>query len=139
MLQYIHSSCIHNYAHVHTTILYMQNLVRHLKFVAKESQEVAYGDQQMLFSQPKSELERYIHMTSGIIISIKRRGVYGCQGMKKKGNKKMPTQRHKLIHNPIPTSLFCFKILFVCCECIGQRKTIFTSNWLHEIHCGLER
>ena len=26
--------------------------------------------------------------------------------MKKKGNKKMPTPRHKLIHNPIPTSLF---------------------------------
>ena len=24
--------------------------------------------------------------------------------MKKKGNKKMPTPRHKLIHNPIPTS-----------------------------------
>ena len=29
--------------------------------------------------------------------------------MKKKGNKKMPSPRHKLIHNPIPTSLFCFK------------------------------
>ena len=26
--------------------------------------------------------------------------------MKKKGNKKMPTPRHKLIHNPVPTSLF---------------------------------
>ena len=26
--------------------------------------------------------------------------------MKKKGNKKIPTPRHKLIHNPIPTSLF---------------------------------
>ena len=26
--------------------------------------------------------------------------------MKKKGNKKMPTPRRKLIHNPIPTSLF---------------------------------
>ena len=42
--------------------------------------------------------------------------------MKKKGNKKMPTPRYKLIHNPIPTSLFCFKISFVCCECIRQRK-----------------
>ena len=31
--------------------------------------------------------------------------------MKKKGNKKMPSPRHKLIHNPIPTSLFCLKIL----------------------------
>ena len=57
--------------------------------------------------------------------------------MKKEGNKKMPTPRHKLIHNPIPTSLFW--ILFVCCECIRQRKSIFTLNWLHEIHCGLER
>ena len=26
--------------------------------------------------------------------------------MKKKRNKKMPSPRHKLIHNPIPTSLF---------------------------------
>ena len=34
-------------------------------------------------------------------------------------NKKMPS--HKFIYNPIPTSLFCFKILFVCCECIRQR------------------
>ena len=42
----------------------------------------------------------------------------------------------KLIHNPIPTSLF--SILFVCCECIRQRKNI-TLNWLYEIHCGLER
>ena len=57
--------------------------------------------------------------------------------MKKKGNKKMPSPRHKLIHNL--TSSFCFKILFVCCECIRQRKKIFTSNWLHEIRCCLER
>ena len=48
--------------------------------------------------------------------------------MKKKGNKKMP---NKLILNPIPTSLFCLKFcLFVV------KKKIFTSNWLHEIHCG---
>ena len=33
--------------------------------------------------------------------------------MKKKGNKKMPSPRHKLIHNPIPTSLFCLIFLFV--------------------------
>ena len=52
--------------------------------------------------------------------------------MKKKGNKKMPTPRHKLIHNPIPTSLF--SILFV-----RQRNNIITLNWLYEIHCGLER
>ena len=30
--------------------------------------------------------------------------------MKKKGNKKMPSPRHKLIHNPIPTSLFLSRL-----------------------------
>ena len=42
--------------------------------------------------------------------------------MKKKGNKKMHTPRHKVIHNPIPTSLFCFKILFVV-NALGKEKT----------------
>ena len=44
--------------------------------------------------------------------------------MKKKGNKKMPTPRYKLIHNPIPTSLFCFKMfrLFVV-NALGKEKT----------------
>ena len=32
-------------------------------------------------------------------------------GMKKKGNKKWPTPRQKVIHNPIPTSLFLFNFL----------------------------
>ena len=31
----------------------------------------------------------------------------GMYGMKKKGNKKWPTPRQKVIHNPIPTSFFC--------------------------------
>ena len=31
----------------------------------------------------------------------------------------MPTPRHKVTHNPIPTSLFCFNMLFVC---IRQNK-----------------
>ena len=31
--------------------------------------------------------------------------------MKKKGNKKMPTPRYKLIHNPIPTSEFCLFVV----------------------------
>ncbi|CAI8041624.1 hypothetical protein GBAR_LOCUS23123 [Geodia barretti] len=39
-----------------------QNLVRHLKFVAKEAHEVAYDDQKMLSSQSsKSELERDVY------------------------------------------------------------------------------
>ena len=38
----------------------------------------------------------------------------GDVGMSKERNKKMPTPRHKVTHNPIPTSLFCFNMLFVC-------------------------
>ena len=34
--------------------------------------------------------------------------------MKKKGNKGIPTPKQKLIHNPIPTSLF------VVCLCINN-------------------
>ena len=36
------------------------------------------------------------------------KGDVGMSSHEKKGNKKMPSPRHKLIHNPIPTSLFCF-------------------------------
>ena len=36
--------------------------------------------------------------------------------MKKKGNKKMPTSRHKLIHNPIPTSLFLSSPQYISCS-----------------------
>ena len=36
--------------------------------------------------------------------------------MKKKGNKKMPTPRHKLIHNPIPTSLFLSRPQYILCQ-----------------------
>ena len=32
----------------------------------------------------------------------------------KERNKNMCTPRHKVTHNPIPTSLFCFNMLFVC-------------------------
>ena len=51
---------------------YMQNLVRHLKFVAKEAHEVAYDDQKMLSSQSsKSELERYaLHVPVRVQIHI---------------------------------------------------------------------
>ena len=44
-------------------------------------------------------------------------GMKGDVGMslhEKERNKKMPTPRHKVTHNPIPTSLFCFNMLFVC-------------------------
>ena len=55
--------------------------------------------------------------------------------MKKKGNKKMPSPRHKLIHNTIPTSLFCFKILFVV-NASGKEKNLHIEL---AIHCCLER
>ena len=68
----------------------------------------------------------------------------------KERNKKMPTPRHKITHNPIPTSLFCFNMLFVCLfvcsfvryECIRQSKqqNILTSNFLRNmLCCGLGR
>ena len=44
------------------------------------------------------------------------KGDVGMSLHEKGRNKKMPTPRHKVTHNPIPTSLFCFNIccLFVC-------------------------
>ena len=37
--------------------------------------------------------------------------------MKKKGNKKMPTPRQKVIHNPIPTSLFLSRPQYIYITC----------------------
>ena len=42
------------------------------------------------------------------------KGDVGMSLHEKERNKKMPTPRHKVTHNPIPTSLFCFNTLFVC-------------------------
>ena len=42
------------------------------------------------------------------------KGGVGMSLHEKERNKKMPTPRHKVTHNPIPTSLFCFNMLFVC-------------------------
>lgn len=39
---------------------YLQNLMRHLKFVEDESQQMAYDDQKLSLTQFKSELERYV-------------------------------------------------------------------------------
>ena len=41
------------------------------------------------------------------------KGDVGMSLHEKERNKKMPTPRHKVTHNPIPTSLFCFNMLFV--------------------------
>ena len=63
------------------------------------------------------------------------KGDVGMSLHEKERNKKMPTPRHKVTHNPIPTSL-------TCCfyECIRQSKqhNILTSNCLHEnVRCSL--
>ena len=42
------------------------------------------------------------------------KGDVGMSLHEKGRNKKMPTPRHKVTHNPIPTFLFCFNMLFVC-------------------------
>ena len=42
------------------------------------------------------------------------KGDVGMSVHEKERNKKMPTPRHNVTHNPIPTSLFCFDMLFVC-------------------------
>ena len=47
-------------------------------------------------------------------VSVKGDVYIGMSLHEKERNKKMPTPRHKVTHNPIPTSLFCFNILFVC-------------------------
>ena len=51
------------------------------------------------------------------------KGDVGMSVHEKEKNKKMPTPRHKVTHNPIPTCLFCFKILFVCFECALGKET----------------
>ena len=50
--------------------------------------------------------------------------------MKKKGNKKMPTPRHKLTHNPIPTSLFLSssQCISIQCEDVSSLPNAFTTN-----------
>ena len=45
----------------------------------------------------------------------------------------MPTPRHKATHNPIPTSLFCFNMLFV--DLLGKANSTQHEN----VCCGLGR
>lgn len=39
---------------------YIQNLMRHIKFVEDESQQMAYDDQKLSLTQFRAELERYV-------------------------------------------------------------------------------
>ena len=68
-----------------------------------------------------------------------KKGDVGMSLHEKERNKKMPTPRHKVTHNPIPTSLLCFNMLLVCYDCIRQSKqhNILTSNCLHECRDGV--
>ena len=47
------------------------------------------------------------------------KGDVGMSLHEKERNKKMPTPRHKVTHNPIPTSLFCFNML-LCSEGLAR-------------------
>ena len=68
------------------------------------------------------------------------KGDVGMSLHEKERNKKMPTPRHKVTHNPIPTSLFCFDMLFVCLFVCIRQSNILTSNCLHEnVRCSLGR
>ena len=66
------------------------------------------------------------------------KGDVGMSLHEKERNKKMPTPRHKVTHNPIPTSLFCFNMLFVCLFVMNalyrQSKQHNTTSW-HPIAC----
>ena len=80
----------------------------------------------MLFSQKQTlvgsevKLERYEESFTGLYMYKWKNHFYEMKGdvgmslHEKERNKKMPTPRHKVTHNPIPTSLFCFNMLFVC-------------------------
>ena len=71
-------------------------------------------------SQQESSLEDYTELS--VILQYNKwkihfyemKGDVGMSLHEKDRNKKMPTPRHKVTHNPIPTSLFCFNMLFVC-------------------------
>ena len=60
----------------------------------------------------KVQLVESINTSGKIYYEMK--GDVGMSLHEKERNKKMPTPRHKVTHNPIPTSLFCFDMLFVC-------------------------
>ena len=56
------------------------------------------------------------------------KGDEGMSQCEKERNKKMPTPRHKVIRNPIPTSLFCFKMFFLfVMNALGKEKSTNTS------------
>ena len=78
---------------------------------------------EILYSKARKSLssvcEFFGHRTTAYIYKWKNhfyemKGDVGMSLHEKERNKKMPTPRHKVTHNPIPTFLFCFNMLFVC-------------------------
>ena len=58
------------------------------------------------------------------------KGDVGMSGHENKGNKKMPTPRHRLIHNPIPTSSQFNVMMFF------SLPNVFTTN-IKDVGMGL--
>ena len=104
-------------------------------------EQLAYYERCCLFQLGEILIEAHLNKWKNHFYEMK--GDVGMSLHEKERNKKMPTPRHKVTHNPIPTSLFCFNMLFVCLfvcyECIRQ-SNILTSNCLHEnVRCSLGR
>ena len=63
--------------------------------------------------------------------------------MKKKGNKRMPTPKQKLIHNPIRTSLFFSDIYLLFVRYCGNKydtfltKSVLTQTTKKDVGMGL--
>ena len=66
---------------------------------------------------------------------MKMKGDVGMSLHQKERNKKMPTPRHKVTHNPNPTSLFCFDMLFVCLFVMNALGKANSTTSLHPIAC----
>ena len=69
------------------------------------------------------------------------KGDVGMSLHEKGRNKKMPTPRHKVTHNPIPTSLFCFNMLFVCLLLlyVAKKKKLLVINFFLPIDAAKTR
>ena len=65
------------------------------------------------------------------------KGDVGMSVHEKERNKKMPTPRHKVTHNLIPTSLFCFNMLFVCLFVMNALGKANSKTSSHPIACEL--
>ena len=63
----------------------------------------------------------------------KMKGDVGMSGHEKKGNKKMHTPRHKLVHNPIRTSLLLSSPQCISCSQFDVTKMFFFLCLMHSL------